>query len=123
MTSLGLKENEYVSVHVRSRYPFSKALVNTDKQGGLDFGSWKEILLPIINNAVSCANHIAMNSTIYFSSDNHEVVSDTTTRDIPVGGGMQVRPVGIHRNDEPLHSEGKYPESLISDFFPLFEDL
>eukprot|EP00592_Proboscia_alata_P009173 CAMPEP_0194361030 /NCGR_PEP_ID=MMETSP0174-20130528/8533_1 /TAXON_ID=216777 /ORGANISM="Proboscia alata, Strain PI-D3" /LENGTH=520 /DNA_ID=CAMNT_0039132961 /DNA_START=155 /DNA_END=1717 /DNA_ORIENTATION=+ len=123
MTSLGLKENEYASAHVRSRYPIKTALRKIDKQGGLDFGYWKEYLLPIINNAVSCANHIAMNSTIYFSSDNNEVVNDTITRDIPVGGGMQVRPVAMHRDKEPLHSDGINPESQISDFFPMIEDL
>jgi len=123
MTALGLKENEYTSVHLRSRYPFFKHWKKIDKQGGLDFPKWKRHFRPIIDNAVSCANHIAMNSTIYFVSDNHEVVIDAITRDIPVGGGMQVRPVGIRRDKEPLHSDGKNPKAQISDFFPLFEDL
>jgi len=126
MTSLGLKENDYSSVHVRSRYPTAKSLKNIDLNGGLDFtdgGRWKKKLLPVINNSVSCANHIAINSIIYFSSDNHEVVRNAVSRDIPVGDGMQVRPVAIHRDKEPLHSEGANPGSQISDFFPLFEDL
>jgi len=122
MTSLGLKEHEYASVHVRSRYPVNNKLKGMDK-GGLDFGQLKNYLLPIINNAVSCANHIAINSTIYFSSDNHEVVRDTVTRDISVGGGIQVRPVAILRDNEPLHSGVHHPESQISDYFPMFEDL
>ena len=36
---------------------------------------------------------------------------------------MQVKPVGTHRTKEPLHSDGEHPDSKISDFFPLFEDL
>jgi len=122
MASLGLRENEYISVHVRSRY--GKRFSKFDKGGGLKFtGGWKRLLVPITKNAISCANLLSTNSTIYFASDNHEVVKYAITLDITLDKGSHARPVGIHRDNEPLHSDGSHPESQISDFFPMFEDL
>jgi len=124
MTILGLKENEYVSVHVRARYPYNQNFKKYDLGGGLKLeGREKSYLFDIVNNAVSCGSLLAMNSTIYFASDSHEVVKDAITRDISLDGGIQVQPVGIHRDKEPLHSNVKHPGSHINDFFPLFEDL
>ena len=46
-----------------------------------------------------------------------------TTRDVVLSGGSKARVRGAHRDEEPLHSEGNHPESKISYFYPLFEDL
>ena len=46
-----------------------------------------------------------------------------TTRDVVLSDGNKARVIGAHRDVEPLHSEGYHPESKISDFYPLFEDL
>jgi len=125
MTRLALKENEYVSVHVRSRYPAlnNKKLEQIDKGGNLDFEELSSYLRPIVNNAIKCAYLLAPNNTILFLSDNHEVTRDTITGDISVEGGVLVRPIGIDRDKEPLHSDGTHPDSQISDFYPIFEDL
>jgi len=126
MTSLRLKENEYVSVHVRSRYPVDKRseTKKLDKAGGLEFeGRMKDYLRPIINNAVNCASLLVTNSTMFFVSDSHKVVLDTIARNVSVDGGTHVQPVGKKRHEEPLHSSGNFPDSQITDFFPLFEDL
>jgi len=124
MASLGLQENDYVSVHVRSRYPVRGIPTNLDKGGGLKLeGYLKQTLVSISTNAINCANLLANSSTIYFASDSNDVVRDTITRDVPVDKGSHVRPVGIYRDKEPLHSAGSHPESQISDFFPIFEDL
>ena len=119
MSSLGLKENEYVLVHVSSRYTTTSINLRFDHGGGLKLeGCWRSYLIPIIHNAISCANVMSPDSVIYFASDNHEVVQNAVTHDVIIGKGGHVRPVGIHRDMEPLHSEAKPSQSQISDFSP-----
>ena len=89
-------------------------------------GQLKSYLVPIIDNAINCGNSLKSNSTIYFVSDNHDVVTDTITRDIPTDVGISIRPVSRPQHKEPLHygaatqfnDHGNH-----SIFFPIFEDL
>ncbi len=96
MTKLGLVENEYVSTHVRARYPagfivkYMKGNRNQpfDKDGGLKFeGQIKDWLVSIVNNAIWCGHLLAPELKVFFISDHNEVTRYAITNDIPVGGG------------------------------------
>ncbi len=137
MSNLGLVENEFISVHVRIRYPTSKlrAIVghlDFDKDGGLDFQNKavKSYAVDIINNALECGHMLAPDlKKIFFVSDHNEATRFATTNEFTlgkrkntVGNEVTLRPLGIDRNKEPLHMEGNHSSNAI-DFFPVFEDL
>ena len=95
-------------MHVRSRYPTTDENIKYDHGGGLKLeGLSRMQLIPITHNAISCANLLWPDSAIYFASDNHKVVQHAITHDVMISKGDHVRPVGIQRDKEPLHSEVK----------------
>eukprot|EP01083_Nonionella_stella_P021103 58520_1 len=133
MANLGLVENEFVSTHVRARYPTGRLLqivgnLKFDKDGGLGFdGKVKAYLIPIIRNALECAQLLTPKPDfkIFLVSDHNEATNYAISNDFNVwnsGHKVNVRPVGVNRLEESLHMEGHH-ESNVADFYPIFEDL
>jgi hypothetical protein len=133
MTNLGLVENEFISVHTRTRYPVDTlkritAHPEYDKNGGLVFdGEVKEYFISLIQNALNCAHSVAPNPDLkfFFVSDNHDATNYAISNDFNVGEKghqVNVRPIGINRLEEPLHID-KHHKSNVADLFPIFEDL
>ncbi len=145
MTALGMVENQYVSVHVRARYPVPD-IVNlskhktTDKdkpkfgdmdtvdKGELEFeGATKDYLVEIINNAIHCGHILSPNLPIYFASDHHSVTDYVVSNEFPSdsdGGGKTIRPLGLQSESMPLHMDIKnVNRTNVEDFYNIFEDL
>jgi len=124
MTELGLKENEYSSAHVRARYPTAKIKTIVDTTGFEDYKNVEDILNPVIDNALRCANRIAPDLTkIFFASDQHDIIDSIEKRNISFGEGGETRVVGIHQNTIIKHFDKTYNDTKASDFYSLFEDL
>mmetsp|Transcript_6203 Transcript_6203/g.7673 ORF Transcript_6203/g.7673 Transcript_6203/m.7673 type:complete len:232 (+) Transcript_6203:1-696(+) len=133
MTRLGLVENDFVSAHVRARYPAGFIVKHMngnrnqafDKDGGLKFeGKIKDWLVNIVNNAVKCSHLLAPELKVFFISDHNEVTRYAISNEIPVGGKESIRAIGIDRDEEPLHMDGNHNQmSNASDFYSVFEDL
>lgn len=131
MRRLGLAENQYSSVHTRCRYPVYPVARHqgkaVDKGGGMQFvNKTKEALIEIMQNAVKCAYLLEPNiSTIYFASDHDDATRYMISHDVPLGNGKFVQPVGIDRDNEPLHM-GNLEDSHLHkahEYFSIFEDL
>ncbi len=134
MTKLGLVENEFISAHVRIRYPTGKLRdyaghhIKFDKDGGLSFENKKikTFAIKIMHNALECGHLLAPDlNKILFVSDHHEATRYAITTNFTLGkGGKEaiLRPVGVDRDREPLHMEGNHSSNAL-DFFPVFEDL
>ena len=135
MVSLGLVENEYVSVHVRARYPvprINKFNKNWDKNGGFEFNhnGVKGYLLSLAKNAMNCSKALEDNYPVFFASDSNEYtnfVVNTTAwlyedRKMDLSN-MSVR--GIQRLEEPPHldRDDGWPGSDPTYFYSVFEDL
>lgn len=132
MAQLGLVENEYVSVHVRARYPVrkyatKKKITNAiDKEGALEFeGHIKDYLVDIIDNAIQCGHFLAPDLPIYFASDHNNVtnyvLSNTFTGK---EDGKELHPVGLNSDKMPVHVGIREFQGINhSDFFSVFEDL
>ncbi len=134
MTKLGLIENEYVSVHIRTRYPVrfygvQRDEVNlVDKQGKLPFeGRVKDYLINILNNAVECGHLLAPDLPMFFTSDHNEVTKYATMTNFTFNGeesSITVKPVGIHHDKMPVHvGITEYQKYTHSDFYSVFEEL
>lgn len=135
MTKLGLVENEFVSSHVRARYPQAKLLeilgsLSYDIGGGLDFEAKKVkwLLLPVVKNAVQCGHVLAPDLKIFFVSDDNQVTNYAISHQFTVHDindkESTIQPLGINRDKEPIHTEGSHNmTSSALDFYPVFEDL
>lgn len=133
MAKLGLVENEFVSTHVRARYPTAALLemhgsLNYDKGGGLNFEDpqVKNYLTVISKNAIACSHILAPDLKVFFASDHNQATNYIISNEVEVfdikDNGMRIKAVGINRDKEPVHTESNQT-SLISDFYPVFEDL
>ncbi len=133
MSKLGLVENQFITAHVRARYPNSQLLkvhgsLDYDIGGGLNFENAmvKEYLVSVIKNALECGHVLAKDLKIFFISDHNQVTNYAishhfTLHDIN-GIETVIQPVGVDRDKEPLHMEGNMSTSAL-DFYPVFEDL
>ena len=132
MTRLGLVENEYVSVHVRARYPVQKLarkkykMNAIDKAGELPFvNGTKEYLVWIMENAIQCGHLLAPDLPIYFASDHNEATKyaisntfKTTAAESPI------QPVGLENDKMPIHvGNPEFSNFAHSDYYSVFEDL
>ena len=140
MTKLGLVEGQYVTAHVRARYPagFIVKYMNGDrnqtfdKDGGLTFedkGQLKNWIEKIVQNAIKCGYLLAPNLPLFFVSDHNEATNFALSNDVDVSQKghphtKTIRAIGIDRKDEPLHMDGNNnKKSSVGDFFSVFEDL
>ena len=132
MAALGLKENQYSSVHTRCRYPVYPVVRDqgkqVDKGGGMKFeGKTKDLLIEIMNNAIKCAYQLDQTHPIYFASDHDDATEYMITHDTTVdkNGGIKVRPIGVKRDAEPLHLGNLETASQhkVEEFYSIFEDL
>jgi hypothetical protein len=132
MAKLDLIENKYVSVHVRTRYPVSRlkftvgnGTLDFDKAGGMDFNrrGTKQYLVSIMTNAIDCVNILSPNLKVLIATDHNDATNYAISNDFSFGKNANthiVRPVGIHRDEEPPHVEGNH---VNADFTSVFEDL
>jgi len=79
MKRMGLVPGQYVTAHIRSRYPTGILKTNKnkllDKEGGLKMtGEVERFLAPILTNAIHCAGNLLPGKPIYLASDSHEVL-------------------------------------------------
>ena len=133
MTRLGLVENEFVSVHVRARYPVPKlkALRSFDRREefkGLEFeGDVKKYLLTVMENAIKCGNLLAPHLPMYFISDHHNATQYVISNDFIGKDGESFRPLGPASGVIPLHTDAVFLEEVkeidAEKFYPIFEDL
>ena len=135
MTKLGLVENEYLSVHVRARYPTrglakgkngKKKIQNQiDKQGILPFeGSNKEYLVKIMNNAMECGHMLAPDLPIYFATDHNNATNFMLSKNFTFSDGTIIQPKGLESEKMPVHvGIREYQQFHRSDFYSVFEDL
>lgn len=129
MTELELVEKEYVSVHVRARYPVDElveitqkkratfeGMDATDKGKGVEFtGKAKKYFVAIIENAIQCGHLLAPDLPLYFASDHNNVTQYATSNDFQdvvldenkniTSTGLTFRPVGLHPDRMPLHTD------------------
>jgi len=131
MTKLGLVENEYVSTHVRIRYPVPrfaskrKERVAMDQNGVLLFeGEHKGYLIGLMQNAVNCGHLLAPDLPMYFASDHLDATKYAVSTGITVDGGKVIQPVGLEHDKMPVHvGVREFQNFHMDDFFPVFEDL
>lgn len=133
MATLGLVENEYVTAHVRARYPagyimkYLNATKNHafDKDGGLKFeGKLKNWMDGIIKNAIKCGHLLAPDLKVFFVSDHNYATHYAMTTDVVDKKKNKVRAIAIDRTEEPLHMDGNHNQnSNVADFYSVFEDL
>ena len=136
MKTLGLVENQYVSVHVRARYPVSRSVGVSrawDKIGGFDFYHERmhAYLVGIATNAFDCSNKLQdIVYPTFFSSDSHEYTNFLLNTTNWKNGKapekvLNVTIRAISRNEEPPHldRDDGWPGSDPSFFFTVFEDL
>ena len=134
MTQLDLVENEFVTSHVRARYPagFIVKYMNGnrkqafDKDGGLKFeGQLRSWMENIVQNAVICGHLLAPDLKVFFVSDHNDAMNMALTGKIKAKGETEaIRGVGVVRKDEPLHMDGNNNQkSNVTDFYSVFEDL
>ena len=140
MNRLNLVENEYVSVHVRARYPPLPTFAKIEKESNtkdhkptvfykredMAFGSnEKKYIVPILENALKCGNLLAPDLPIYFVSDHHNVTQYALSNDFIGKDGKSFRPVGPDSDVIPMHSDTNidhFDDGEIN-FYPIFEDL
>jgi len=130
MAELGLTESKYSSVHTRCRYPVYPVARHdgkkVDKEGGMHFvNETKKALIEIMENGVNCVQLLSPGLPIYFASDHDDATRYMITHDVAVDGGRTVRPVGIDRNEEPLHmgNEEYNNNRKAIEYYSVFEDL
>ena len=143
MSQLGLVENQYISVHVRARYPAGLIMKyfnphggrnqTFDKDGGLRFeGPLKDWIGRIVDNAIRCGSLLAPDlNKIFFVSDHSEAMEYALSHDVAVGNKNGdnsnekiVRAIGPIRDHEPLHMDGNNHKNInAADFYSVFEDL
>jgi hypothetical protein len=133
MTKLGLVENEYVSVHVRARYPVpalgfkrekgQRELV--DKSGVLQFeGVAKKHLVSVMDNAIKCGNILAPKLPIFFASDHHNTTKYAISHNFTGQDGRSFRPVALENDKMPMHMDVvEFQQFQLADFSSIFEDL
>jgi hypothetical protein len=133
MTSLDLVENEFVSTHVRARYPAGYIMKflgggrnqTFDKDGGLKFeGKLKNWINSIVKNAVTCGHLLAPDLKVFFISDHNDATNYALSTEISLKGGDKIKAIGLNRKEEPLHMDGNNHQMVnAADFYSVFEDL
>ena len=134
MSELGLVEKEYVSVHVRARYPTLPVAKSkkrdaqnaVDKSGILEFADdVKTYLVNIVENAIQCGHLLAPELPMYFASDHNEVTKFTLSKSfIGRDDGVKFQPVGLQKDKMPVHIGVREFQNInLDDFYPVFEDL
>ena len=143
MTRLGLVEGEYISVHVRARYPTNKLMNILGKDAKKhDFGTskhpfegkLKKHLVELAENAVMCGALLdsndsssgEANSPVFFSSDNVDLSDYITKHNVTIGNNpkKEYRPVIVDQRDEIKHlASDHHPDVDHSDYYPIIEDL
>ena len=136
MTQLGLVENQYITTHVRARYPAGyiiKYLNNGrnqtfDKDGGLVFeGKLKDYMVSIVDNAVNCGHLLDTNLKIFFVSDHNQATEFAIANDNNNKFDNKeppLRVVSMKHEEEPLHMDGNHNQKAkTQDFYSVFEDL
>ena len=132
MTRLGLVENEYVSVHVRCRYPVQKLARKRykanaiDKAGELPFvDGKKEYLVSIMENAIQCGHLLAPDLPIYFASDHNEATKYAISNKFTTTtASSYIQPVGLENDKMPVHvGNPDFSNFNHSDYYSVFEDL
>ena len=79
MEKMNINDGEYISVHVRSKYPSDRILqkndhTHVDKSGGLSFyGEIRDHLIDVADNAIRCAQKLSPTLPLYFASDSHSL--------------------------------------------------
>ncbi len=144
MSTLGLKENDFTSMHIRARYPdprLKRFAANKttyerhDSHGGLEFeGRIKDFIVGIAENAITCAKRLGEKNgvkKIYMASDSNDLMNYavSTGLKVHVEEGLEsnndniVMPLALKRTGKNLHMEGENKTASASDFSPIIEDL
>lgn len=135
MAKLNLVENEYISVHVRARYPapMLKQIHRGNKRifdkgnHGLDFSNpgLKSHVVDFLTNAIECGDILSPNSKMLIITDNTNATKYAISNDFSFGDSNNnariVRPIGVDRDEESPHTDGIYDNN--TDFTSTFEDL
>ena len=135
MTKLGLIENNYTSIHVRSRFPVKKmgellgsqqhAKDHDDGDRVYEFdGNYKRYLTKIAFNAIECGALLNRNSKIYFVSDLANL-TDFVTKDILQVSreNIRVKPLGVKRSGHLKHVGSFRNNAEVIEFYSVVEDL
>eukprot|EP00586_Coscinodiscus_wailesii_P015368 CAMPEP_0172520338 /NCGR_PEP_ID=MMETSP1066-20121228/291945_1 /TAXON_ID=671091 /ORGANISM="Coscinodiscus wailesii, Strain CCMP2513" /LENGTH=368 /DNA_ID=CAMNT_0013303079 /DNA_START=430 /DNA_END=1537 /DNA_ORIENTATION=- len=132
MTKHNLRPNQFVTAHIRARYPTARLQSilrhkpRTDKEGGLPFATdpaVKNYLVPVAVNAINCAGLVFPNATIYIASDSDEVVNYLRYQS-EFAGKEGVELTSLPHDAEPLHLEtAAYETRPPKDFYSVFLDL
>ena len=135
MTKLGLIENNYTSIHVRSRFPVKKmgellgsqqhAKDHDDGDRIYEFdGNYKRYLTKIAFNAIECGSLLDRNNKIYFVSDLANL-TDFVTKDIlqVTGENIRVKPLGVKRSGHLKHVGSFRNNAEVIEFYSVVEDL
>ena len=136
MTRLGLVENEYISVHVRTRYPVQKLARKRykanaiDKKGELSFvDGTKKYLVWIMTNAIQCGLRLAPDLPMYFASDHNEATEYALSNNFTIFNNItnlttSIQPVGLNNDKMPIHvGITEFQNFTHSDFYSVFEDI
>ena len=136
MASLGLREGEYVSSHVRVRYsgvagnaPVDRGIKRKmDKDGGVFrfYGDMKSFSMKMSSNAINCGHFLSPGLPVLLLSDSHHVTNfwnSTGTKSVRENANVTV--LAVNRPKEPPHidRDDGWPGSKPSDFFSVFEDI
>lgn len=132
MTKLGLVENEFITAHVRTRYPNRHlehlfGSLGYDINGGMKLvGGIKTYVMNLISNALECGHMMSPDLKMLIVTDHNEATNYAISHDMKINLNNKevvVRPVGVNRDEEPLHMEGNHANSTASEFYSVFEDL
>ena len=136
MTSLGLVENEYTSVHVRARYPshglknilgdMRKATQHDKGDADIKFeGKYKNYLTNLGKNALECGMMLKPSNKIFFSSDSIDLTRHFIGKPVKLGKEeTEYKPLGIDSREEIRHLDQRGKKKIDHvEFYPLIEDL
>ncbi|GFH61044.1 hypothetical protein CTEN210_17520 [Chaetoceros tenuissimus] len=132
MARLNLIEDEYTSVHMRSRYPTPrmKQLVGKENLNNYDKGryvasfdgKYKSYILDLTSNAFECGLSLDKKSPIFFVSDNIDLVDHVITNEITVNN-TKVQALGVGQRSIIKHIDEFNSSSTEESYYPLFEYL
>jgi len=132
MAKLGLKPYQYISAHVRARYPTSglKSVSDNakiDKDGGFLFSTnerLREYAVELSAKTVQCiSDTTSTDYPIFFASDSNDTSAYMVEHSTEILKSAQ-EIVSIVRDVEPLHLDVDNMEvSEPSDFYSTFEDI
>ena len=135
MAKFGLIENNYTSIHVRSRFPVKKmgellgsqqhVKDHDDGDRVYEFdGNYKRYLTKIAFNAIECGSLLDRNNKIYFVSDLANLTDFVTKDTLEVSGeNKRVKPLGVKRSEHLKHMGSFRNNAEVIEFYSVVEDL